>query len=133
MILKAENIKLISTNEKYMVASKYSANKRRNVPFLILSSKYKLCSETLLTLFRSSIDINKIVNYTSNVKVVIKLETYLDIDNAVKMIIDTICKLKVIKNDRVINELFIIKKPIKRGSPSNILVKIWGKHENEEL
>lgn len=53
----------------------------------------------------------------------IYLETYLDIDNPLKPIIDSLNKT-VIEDDKFIHELKVYKKPRKRGHPSSLKVYV---------
>lgn len=53
----------------------------------------------------------------------IYLETYLDIDNPLKAIIDSLNKT-VIEDDKLIHELKVYKRPIKRGHVSSLKVYV---------
>jgi Holliday junction resolvase RusA-like endonuclease len=55
-------------------------------------------------------------------RVKILLETYLDIDNPLKAILDSLNK--IIEDDRYILELIVCKKPLKRGKKGKIKVFI---------
>ena len=53
-------------------------------------------------------------------RVDIYLETYLDIDNPIKLIVD--CLGNCIENDREILELSVVKKKVKRGRSGQLIV-----------
>lgn len=65
--------------------------------------------------------------FRKDIQVLIQIKTYLDIDNPVKGIIDTLCAVGIIENDREIIKLKIVKYGAKRGSSENIIIKIDGR------
>ena len=100
-ILDIENIKLVSVNAKYQNKS------------FTLSKDYRNFKKTI-EMFTKDIKIKK------PQRVLIEMETALDIDNAVKPILDSI--EKVFGNDKHVQELIINKTPIKRGKAGRLKI-----------
>lgn len=107
-ILSIENIKLGSINEKYAWNKKLGR--------LILSDTYRdFKNLIILKAVRGQIK--------APYKVMIKAETYRDIDNFIKPLHDGLEVAGIISNDRYILEEHIYKTPIKRGRPNKI--DVW--------
>ena len=91
---------------------------------IVKSAKYLKSENDLYYSLRASI--RKQVTYTKNIEVKIEIETYLDVSNFEKLIIDMLVKLEVIKDDRYIIKLIVVKHPIKRGQSENIKITVTG-------
>lgn len=102
-LIDIQDIKLCSVNQKYL------GNFR-------LSSAYRD-----MKLFLSS-KVHSGKKLVPPYALYIYLDTYLDIDNPLKCIIDSI--EKAIENDKHIIELHVFKNPIKRGKSGKLLIKI---------
>jgi Holliday junction resolvase RusA-like endonuclease len=57
-------------------------------------------------------------------RVNIYIDTYKDIDNSIKAVIDALAESGVIDNDRNVHQLFVSKGVIGRGKPENIMVAV---------
>jgi len=101
VILDLENIKLVSVNAKYM-------NKN-----FILTKEYRKFKKTIK-------DNAKKTQLSAPQHLKIYMETALDIDNAVKPILDGL--ENVLGNDRNVCRLELIKKPIKKGGAGRLVV-----------
>lgn len=108
-VIDLKDIKMTSINEKY------SVGKNRK---LFLNKKY-LDFKNLLSLVCRKVDVEK------PYRVDIYLKGYLDIDNPIKCILDSLICLE---NDRYIEELHVYKTPLKRGRPCDLKVFV-GKSE----
>ena len=103
-ILDIENIKIPSINKRYY----------KNFS---LTSEYKNFKKNLFYQFVQC-------NIQPPYRVEILVETYLDIDNLLKPIFDTMQDKEIITDDRYILELSISKTPTKRGAESKIIIFI---------
>ena len=107
-ILSIENIKLGRINDKYQIDQKTGQ--------LFLTKTYRdFKNLVMLKSVRGQIK--------APYKVIIKIETYSDIDACIKPIYDGLEKAGVISNDKYILEEHIYKTPIKRGRPNKI--DVW--------
>lgn len=102
-VIKLEGIKLTSVNQKYITGG------------FTLSKSYRELKE-LLSLTCKKIELKP------PYRVEIYLETYLDIDNCLKNILDSLGNCIV--NDREILELLVHKKKTKRGKPGSVRVLV---------
>ncbi len=99
---------------------------RKMIGMLYNGTKYKQFESNLKIEILKAHFNKKMPRYKKNVQVLIAISTYLDIDNPVKGIIDVLCKLGIIENDRDIIKLKIIKTPTKRGRLEALIIKIDG-------
>lgn len=120
--LIAENIRIESGNRRLM------QNKKTGTWFM--SPKYRESKSELIAKFLENGTNKTIENerekiYNSdNVGVKIKIHTYKDIDNPLKMVFDVLEELEYIKNDKCINRILVTKIPIRRGQPDSIYIII---------
>jgi Holliday junction resolvase RusA-like endonuclease len=54
----------------------------------------------------------------------IYIDTYKDIDNCVKMIIDSMAEAGVIDNDKNVKQLYVSKEYLKKGKTENLIVNV---------
>jgi Holliday junction resolvase RusA-like endonuclease len=101
-IIDLENIKIPSVNEKYIKIG-------------VLSPKYRMWKEYLA---RSCVR----KKLTGPYRIEIYIDTYKDIDNCVKLIIDAVASAGVIDDDKNVVQLFVSKQPIKKGKPEKLIV-----------
>ncbi len=90
---------------------------------LILNSKYRKCKNDLILLMRSQLPDNY-KSIDSNLPITVAVHTYKDIDNVQKIIFDSMQLAGVIDNDRLIEDIRIVKFPVKRGKPDRIEIFI---------
>ena len=103
-VIDIENIKIPSVN-------------RMRIKMQVLSKEYRICKKKLL----SNCIIEKI---KGPYRVEIYIDTYKDIDNCVKIIIDSMVEAGVIDNDKNVKQLYVSKQPIKKGKPESIIVNV---------
>ena len=104
-IIDLENIRIPSINRKFIKTG-------------VLAPEYRACKEMLRrNCFRNT-------KIKGPYKVEIYIDTYKDIDNGIKMIIDAVAAAGVIDNDKNINKLIISRKPIKKGQMENLIVTV---------
>lgn len=72
----------------------------------------------------------KIEMFEGKIGVRIKVKTYLDIDNFLKGIFDSLESVGIIKNDRNILKLDIVKYPCKRGELDDLELEIYAIRNN---
>jgi Holliday junction resolvase RusA-like endonuclease len=118
VILDVENVTLPNVNQKYG----YSPTSRR----LYLNKEYREFENVIITLMQ---------RYARGVKVdppysiSIHVKTYMDADNFLKPIIDSMSKAGIIGNDKDVLHYEVVKTPKKKGSGSCIKVEVsqWNK------
>jgi Holliday junction resolvase RusA-like endonuclease len=103
-VIDIENIKIPSVN-------------RMRIKMQVLSKEYRLCKKML-----SNICIMEKIKGPYRVEIYIN--TYKDIDNCVKMIIDSMADAGVIDNDKNVVQLYVSKFKIKKGHPESLYVKV---------
>jgi Holliday junction resolvase RusA-like endonuclease len=113
--LRAENIKLVSENRR-LIRSKHGG--------MCSNPKYAKAKTMLYFCFKNSWNGEKL---NKNICMFIDVDTYLDLDNICKPIIDTVERLGCIENDREVLALYVHKYKIKRGQPDSVTVRIWEK------
>lgn len=119
--LIAENIKLASTNKRLMPSKN---------GYWFMHPDYRKSKAELIAKFRENgyskaIDVEKKrICENENIGIKIIIQSYKDIDNPIKLICDVLEEMQYIKNDRYINKMLLIKKPIKRGRPESIYIII---------
>lgn len=104
-VIDMKEVKLRSVNNKYNLNPK---TKR-----LFLNPTYRKLKEELTAQVKD-------VEVEAPYKVLIVFDTYLDIDNPVKLILDSLGG--IITNDRDILCLTVVKRPIIRGRPGRLKV-----------
>lgn len=114
--INLEDIKLVSSNERLAynprVKAAYSTEKYKKFKNLLLSEAHI-----------NYIKFGKpIIEKPYSIK--IEFSGYQDIDNPIKPICDALEDAGWIENDRYIENLVIIKRPLKRGQNGNIKVLI---------
>ena len=94
------------------------------------SAEYQQSQSDLVNMIRQYCLLNNIeleeYHFKKNIEIKIAIWTYKDIDNCLKQILDALGLAKIIKNDRDIIRLLVIKHPVKRGTPEDILIEISG-------
>lgn len=68
-----------------------------------------------------------------NISLAISLFTYYDIDNLLKPILDSLEAAGVIENDRQVTFLVVSKHPKKRGSLSDIVIRITEAQDEKDI
>jgi Holliday junction resolvase RusA-like endonuclease len=115
-IIDLENIKLTSINSKFCVGKKRGKDGKLHSN-LYLSKDYaefkKIITESVIKVF---------VKKPYEIK--IEYSGYVDIDAFIKPLFDGLEDTEIIENDRYIEKLEIIKKPIKRGKLGTLTVFI---------
>lgn len=109
IILEAEGIKLISVNDKFMIARGR----------MILTSKYRSCKQEIFWRTIKPPKFDKSKSYLIN----IWMHGYIDIDNHNKVVIDGVCQ-RLDYNDRDLLELHVYKVKRKRGKLAYLRVEI---------
>jgi len=110
-ILDIENIKIPSINGKFG----YNPKTGR----LFLQPKYRAFKELIEDM---------VVQFSANVKIEppyslrINVSTYMDVDNFIKPLQDSLKQAKLIDDDKNILRLTINKTPVKKGSPNSLQV-----------
>lgn len=106
--VKLNDIKLCSVNERYT----------KNMH---LSKKYRQCRNELIMLFRSIKGAGE-KPLSGDIGMVIICEQYADIDNYLKVILDSCEKAGLVDNDSNITDLHVLKTRTKRGAMNNLEV-----------
>jgi len=106
-VISLDSIKMESINRKYIIS--------KSTGRLVLDSKYRNFKKKLIDACEPYEDLGPY-------SLIIHMETYLDIDNVLKCILDAVNEK--IGNDKDIFELRVYKKPIKRGLPGRLDVYI---------
>ncbi len=78
---------------------------------LVLNPKYRKCKEDLINLIRSKIPEGWGGPLEKGVPIVIEVRTNKDLTNLVKIVADSMQGAKLIKNDRIIDDLHLMKRP----------------------
>ena len=114
--LKAENIKLISSNQRLVQGKgRWYANPKYAESKTLLYWHVKKCLK----------DYPDFKMLKENIGIIINVKTYNDIDNCIKIILDCLQDLKVIENDRAVISLAVNKIQIKKGKPDSVEVKVY--------
>ena len=113
IVLDIDNIHLPSVNAKYTI------NPRTGK--LILAPSYRQIADTFSEVMKHYGSKAKI---TSPYSVKIEVGTYLDADNFVKPVFDSLQKVGIIDNDRNILHYEVHKAPRKRGEANSIKVEV---------
>jgi hypothetical protein len=112
--LKAENFKLIGANRRLIPAkSRWINNPEYATTKIFMYFAFTNCQVENTECLKNNICID------------IDVWTYLDIDNTIKPIVDTIQEIGIIKNDREVIELHVVKHKVKRGQLDKVEVKIY--------
>lgn len=106
------HMQIPSANER-LIKARYSSQ-------LILSKRYRDAKEKLIHNMTGFTGIS-----TEFFGVKIEIETYKDIDNCIKLILDAMKEVTHI-DDRKCLSIIVEKKPIKRGSTDHLVVYAWG-------
>jgi Holliday junction resolvase RusA-like endonuclease len=114
IVLSIKNIKFASINEKYC------KNKQGR---LYLSKPYREFKEIIQMCCRKD-NLRNNGCIKSPYRVIIHFSAYHDIDAFLKPVIDGIQAAGIIDNDKNIHELYVFKKPLKRGEVGNLKVEI---------
>jgi Holliday junction resolvase RusA-like endonuclease len=104
--IKISEINLCSVNDRYTKG-------------FYLSKKYKKCRDNLVLLFKS-IKAPGEKPLTGNIGMVVICEQYADIDNYLKVILDSCEKAGLIDNDGNITDLHVLKTRAKKGALNNM-------------
>lgn len=113
IFVKAEEIKLPNTNNKYTVSRGR----------MVINPEYKRRQETLALLFKQSkTDLTGFQDSIYNIS--IEVWTYLDIDQCLKGVIDVLEEIGLISNDRNIFRLDVKKVPMKKNKRDRIYIII---------
>lgn len=110
LIINADEIMMKSVNSRFI--------KRNNRKDFTLSTPYKSFKKTLFYLIRRPKE-----KIEAPYSVHVHIETYLDIDNPLKPILDSL-KGIIINDDKNIEELCVFKKKRDRGIPSSLKVYV---------
>lgn len=116
IILDVENIILSSINEKY----NYNFKKRQ----LFLNSNYKTFKDLV------SLTVRK-VRIDPPYQVSIFFEGYIDVDAPIKAILDGLQAAGVLKNDRDVLDLRVMKKRTKRSKYGKLKIEVGHFDENQ--
>jgi len=118
VILDVENIQLPSVNQKFG----YSPTSRS----LYLKKEYREFENSIIALMQR---FSKGAKIEPPYSITIHVQTYLDADNFLKPIIDSMSKVGIIGNDRDVLHYEVFKTPKKKGSGSCIKVEVsqWKK------
>jgi Holliday junction resolvase RusA-like endonuclease len=103
-VIDLENVKFVSLNNRYR--GKYH-----------LTEEYKVFKELLFV-------VAKRIKIDPPYSVRIDAKCYHDIDNFIKPILDTLQKVKIIKDDKLVEHLLVNKEPGKRGRPGRLEVYV---------
>ena len=109
LIVDIENIKLPTINNRYGVNSKTGQ--------LYLSSEYRRFKRDLVNCCRKVIILPPY-------SIIISQKTYKDIDATIKILLDSLQQARVIKDDKFIINLHIIKIPILKGQPESLKIDV---------
>lgn len=106
-VISLDNLKMESINQKYIIS--------KTTGRLILSSRYRNFKKLLK---ESCVPFDEGGPYS----IILHMETYLDIDNILKCVIDALGD--IINNDRFVYELHAFKKPLRKGALGRLDVYI---------
>jgi Holliday junction resolvase RusA-like endonuclease len=112
------NVIIPSINQKYIINKKTGQ--------LVLSGAYRKFKEDLSLLF------SKIEPVPPPYRINVLVRTYKDIDNFVKVMLDSLEAAGAIKNDRDVVLLNIRKFPAKRGASEAFAVEVLTDDEKDE-
>lgn len=119
MIIYEGTLKLVSINQKYIWSKRHNR--------LILSKTFRNFSQLLYHLFR----LNRkplLIEPKEDIGIKIDMKTYIDVDNPIKCIIDSLAKVYGF-NDRHVVFLQARKKHGKKGEDSFLRVELLRKGE----
>jgi len=92
-------------------------------PRSVTSSEYKKCKADLIRMIQEQLP-EWWEPMSEGVEIEIGVQTYKDISNVGKVLLDALEGAGVIKNDRYVSTLRMYKTPIKRGSPDTVRIEI---------
>ena len=113
-IIDVANIIIPSVNQKYVLRAGR----------LVLSPSYRDFKSSLSKCCRR-------VSIAAPYSVTIEIESYKDIDNSIKPILDCLTLAGVIIDDREVNELRVVKTKRKRGASESLRVYVEQKNLSE--
>ena len=118
VILDVDNVSLPNVNNKYG----YNPKSGR----LFLNKTYKEFENTIITLMQRYA---RGVQVDPPYSITIHVQTYMDADNFLKPVIDSMAKAGIIGNDKDVLHYQVFKTPKKKGSGSCIKVEVsqWSK------
>lgn len=108
-VLELKNVQLASVNAKYGV------NQRTGR--LFLTPQYRLFKELVACMCKA-------VEIDPPYSVTIDIKTCMDIDNAIKPVLDGLQSAGIITDDKHISALHIYKTASKKGAPSDLTVYV---------
>lgn len=111
-VIDLKNIKLASINGKYDYNPKTGK--------LFLSPEYRKFKKFLIDEIKS----NTKLTINPPYYVEIRVKTYLDIDNCIKVILDACEESGVIDNDKHVYGLLVLKEELKKGTKSSLEVHV---------
>ena len=106
------------------------SDNRRMIPIVVkgrprsvTSSEYKKCKADLIKRIQGQLPAWW-EPMSEGVEIEIEVQTYKDISNVGKVLLDALEGAGVIKNDRFVDILRMYKIPVKRGSPDTVKIEI---------
>ena len=114
IVLDVDNIKLPSINQKFGGINPKTGK-------FFTAGHYKWMSNTITNLMKAY---NNIGAVPAPYSVKIEVETYLDIDNYIKCVIDSLTRSHIIGDDKDVLHLEVYKKYRKKGGGSRIKVEV---------
>lgn len=114
IVLDVDNIKLPSINQKFGGINPKTGK-------MFIAGGYKQMSGMMIDLMRAY---NNIGSIPAPYSVKIEVETYLDIDNYIKCVIDSLARNHIIGDDKDVLHLEVHKKYRKKGGGSRIKVEV---------
>lgn len=121
MVIDIPPMQIISDNERLVpVIMKLKSGKI--YPRMVTSAAYKKCKKDLIRLMKSQIP--KGWEPSDNIVWELFVHTYKDVTNILKILGDSMEGAGVVKNDRHLGTVFIVKYFEKRGSEDRVKMRI---------
>ncbi len=92
-------------------------------PRSVTSAEYKKCKKDLILMIKAQLP-EWWEPMSEGVEIEIGIQTYKDITNVAKVLLDALEGAGVMKNDRYVDILRMYKTPIKRGSLDTVTIEI---------
>ncbi len=128
MVIEIPPMKIVSDNDRLVpVIMKLKSGKI--YPRMVTSAPYKKCKEKLTRIMKSQIP--KGWEPSDDIVWELFVHTYKDVTNILKILGDSLEDAGIVKNDRHLGTVFIVKYFEKRGSDDRVKMRIVNLEDND--